>query len=80
LALASLEITVARLRSGLLWLKDGDVNTSYFHQHARYKKRKNFIGKLQVGDRLLFEQEDKKEAVWISIIIFLGQFITGTLL
>jgi hypothetical protein len=80
LALASLEITVARLRSGLLWLKDGDANTSYFHQHARYKKRKNFIGKLQVGDRLLFEQEDKKEAVWISIIIFLGQFITGTLL
>jgi hypothetical protein len=64
LALASLERTVARLRSGLLWLKDGDANTSYFHQHARYKKRKNFIRKLQVGDRLLFEQEDKKEAVW----------------
>jgi hypothetical protein len=40
------------------------ANTSHFHRQARYKKRKNFIGKLQVGDRLLFEQEDKKEAVW----------------
>ena len=40
LALASLERTVARLRSGLLWLKEGDANSSYFHQHAIYKKRK----------------------------------------
>src|SRR5438105_3440973 len=46
LALASLERTVARLRSGLLWLKEGDANSSYFHQHARYKKKKNFMAAL----------------------------------
>lgn len=63
LALASWEGTMACVKSGLCWLKDGDSNTSYFHHHARYRKKNNFITRLQVGDRLLFEQE-KKEAVW----------------
>jgi hypothetical protein len=31
LVLASLERTVARLRSRVQYLKDGDANTSFFH-------------------------------------------------
>jgi hypothetical protein len=50
LALSSLDRTMARLRSRLNWVKEGDANTSYFHQHARCRKRKNFMAKIKVGD------------------------------
>lgn len=55
---------MARTKSRLRWLKEGDANTVYFQQHARYRKKKNFISKLQVDDRLILDQEEKKEAVW----------------
>jgi hypothetical protein len=45
-------------------MKEGDANTEYFHQHARYRKNKNFIGKLQVQNRLIVDQKEKKEAIW----------------
>ena len=44
LALSSLSRTMARLRSRIAWLKDGDANTSLFHAQARFRKRKkNYI-------------------------------------
>ena len=46
LVLSSLERTVARLRSRIRFLKDGDANTALFHSQARFRKRKNFISKL----------------------------------
>jgi hypothetical protein len=64
LALSSLERTKARSRNGLNWLKEGDANTSFFHQQVRYRKKKIFIGKLKVADRILVEQEEKQEVVW----------------
>jgi hypothetical protein len=63
LGLASLERTMVRLRSRLNWLKEGDANTSYFHHHARYRKRKNFIAKVKADDQIITDQEEKKEAV-----------------
>ncbi|WVZ64360.1 LOW QUALITY PROTEIN: hypothetical protein U9M48_013890 [Paspalum notatum var. saurae] len=62
LDLASLERTVARLRARILYLREGDANTS-FHQQARYRKKKNFIAKLQVEDRVVVSQEEKQEVV-----------------
>jgi hypothetical protein len=64
LGLASLERTMAQLRSRLNWLKEGDANTSYFHHHARYRKRKNFIAKVKADGRIITDQEEKKEAIW----------------
>ena len=59
LALASLKRTMARLRSRISWLKDGDANTRLFHLHARHRKRRNFIGKLITGERICISHEDK---------------------
>jgi hypothetical protein len=46
LGLASLERTIARLRSRILYFQEGDANTAFFHQQARYRKKKNFIPEL----------------------------------
>lgn len=62
LGLASLERTIARLRSRILYLREGDANTSFFHQQARYRKKKNFIPKFQVGDSMVSSQEGKLAA------------------
>ncbi|KAJ1279149.1 hypothetical protein BS78_04G132900 [Paspalum vaginatum] len=64
LGLASLERTIARLRSRVLYLREGDANTAFFHQQARYRKKKNFIAKLQVGDRIIVSQDEKQEAAF----------------
>jgi len=64
LGLASLEWTIARLCSRIQYLREGDANTSFFHQQARYRKKKNFIDKLQVGDQMVFDQKDKQEAIF----------------
>ena len=62
LGLASLERTIARLRSRILYLREGDANTAFFHQQARYTK-KNFISKLQVGNQVVVTQDEKQKAV-----------------
>lgn len=64
LRLASLERTMARLCSRVRQLKDGDVNTSYFHKQAAYRKRKNFIPKLVDGDLVATSQEEKHKVLF----------------
>jgi hypothetical protein len=51
LGLASLERTLARQRSRLLWLREGDTCTHFFHTHASHRRRKNFIEHLLVDGR-----------------------------
>lgn len=63
LALSSLLRTVARIRSRIGWLQDGDANTRLFHMHARHRKRKNFIAKLKHEDQVLIGHEDKAAAI-----------------
>ena len=45
------------------WLKDGDANTRLFHHYAWYRKKKNFIPKLHVGDQVFTKHEDKAAVV-----------------
>ena len=63
LALASLQRTIARLRSRIGWLREGDTNSSLFHLHARHRKIKNFIGQLVSGDQICTNHKDKAEII-----------------
>ena len=63
LGLASVERTIARLRSRILYIQEGDANTAFFHQQARYRKKKNFIAKLQVDNQVVVSHEQKQRAV-----------------
>ena len=38
LGLASLERTMVRQRAKIAWLKEGDANTAFFHQHVSYRR------------------------------------------
>ena len=55
---------MARVRSRIGWLKDGDANTALFHSQAQYRKRKNFISKLVSEDQVLTSHNDKAAAVF----------------
>jgi len=61
LALSSLQRTIARSRSRITWLSEGDANTTLFHSHARHRKRKNFIYKLTTDEGMLITKHEEKE-------------------
>jgi hypothetical protein len=55
---ASMERTIARLRSRIKYLKEGDANTKFFHMQARFRKKRNFISKLEEEGRVVTNHED----------------------
>jgi len=61
LALASLQRTIARSRSRISWLSEGDANTALFYQHARHRKRKNFISRLTTEEGVVITDHEQKE-------------------
>jgi exonuclease III len=65
LVLSSLSRSIARLRSRINWLKEGDTHTSLFHAQARFRKKKNFIGSLSTSEGLILtSHEDKADALF----------------
>jgi hypothetical protein len=62
LALSSLSRTIARLRSRIGWLKEGDANMALFCAHARYHKSKNFITKVVMADGQVLTAHEEKAA------------------
>jgi hypothetical protein len=52
---------IARSRSRISWLGEGDANTALFHLHARHQKRKNFISSLISDDGLVLTKHEEKE-------------------
>ncbi|KAJ1262446.1 hypothetical protein BS78_09G108200 [Paspalum vaginatum] len=63
LALASLERTIACLRSRIRYLQEGDANPSFFHLQASCRKKKKFIPKLKNGDQIVTSQEEKQQVL-----------------
>ncbi|KAK1580093.1 hypothetical protein QYE76_072040 [Lolium multiflorum] len=72
LGLASLERTMARQRAKIAWLKEGDANTAFFHQHAAYCRQKNVIHSLQVGGAVISDQAAMAEAAFTHFEGLLG--------
>jgi exonuclease III len=66
LALSSLRRTIARLRSRISWIKDGDANTALFHAQARFRKGKKFISKIIDDDGRTLTSHDDKAAQFFS--------------
>jgi hypothetical protein len=61
LSLASLERTVAPLRSRIHYLKEGDANTKFIHLQACYRKKNNFISKLEEDGRMATNHDDMQQ-------------------
>jgi hypothetical protein len=72
LALASLQRTIARQESRILWLSEGDASTKFFHIHASARRRRNFIRTLEVGEQVLVDEGRKAEAVYSFFDAVLG--------
>lgn len=71
LALASLERTIARLRSRLVFLKDGDANTRLFHMQCSHRMHKKHIASLEFNGALAVSQDDK------AVVLF--EYFQGTI-
>jgi hypothetical protein len=61
LGMASLERNIARQRSRIWWLQEGDANTKLFHAVANGRRTKNFIAAVRVGEETVTAQERKNE-------------------
>jgi len=74
LALPSLQRSIARSRSRIQWLSEGDANTAMFHSFARHRKRKNFIYQLATDEGVvLTKHEDKEQNVFNFYNTLLGE-------
>jgi hypothetical protein len=77
LGLSSLERTMARQRSRIHQLSDGDANTAYFHLMARGRKRRNYIPSLNVGGHVLAKHEAMEQAQHVHLCVVFGTVADG---
>jgi hypothetical protein len=72
LSLGSLERTIARQRSRMRWLCDGDANSKLFHSVANDRKARNFIPAVHVGNILITDQHGEEEVFFDAYKGLLG--------
>ncbi|XP_073362981.1 uncharacterized protein [Aegilops tauschii subsp. strangulata] len=72
LGLASLERMIARQRSRIRWLAEGDANSKLFHLVANGRKTKNFIPAIVVDGQVITDQRGKEEAFLQAYRALLG--------
>lgn len=64
------EEIIWKQRDKVFWLKDGDLNTRFFHQSATAHKRRNKIGKLQNANGIWVEGQE-------AICIIVGDYFSN---
>ena len=64
LGLASVLRTIARQRSRMMFLAEGDANTKFFHLMACHRKRRNFIRSLHVHGNVIVSEEGMADALY----------------
>jgi hypothetical protein len=62
LGLSSLQRSIARQESRLLWLSDGDVLTKFFRMHPNVRGHRKVIRSLEHDSQVLVSEEGKAEA------------------
>ncbi|XP_044417386.1 protein NRT1/ PTR FAMILY 8.3-like [Triticum aestivum] len=73
LGLASLERTIARQRSRIKWLQEGDASSKLFHLIANGRKGKNFIPAIQKDGVMITGQKGKEEAFFDAFSAIMGR-------
>jgi hypothetical protein len=73
LGLASLNRTIQRQRSKVLFLAEGDANTKFFHLQAYHRKRKSIIPSLMVQGSEVLQNEEMANALFDHFNSLLGQ-------
>lgn len=64
LGLSVLNKLKIRQRSRLTWIKEGDVNSKFFHIKATSRRRKNFIQSLKTPSGLAVSAKDKEDELF----------------
>jgi hypothetical protein len=64
---------MARQRSRIRWLREGDANTAFFHAVANGRRVKNYIASVRVGEELITDQERKVETFTEAFFQLLGR-------
>jgi hypothetical protein len=72
LGLASLQRTIARHESRLLWLSDGDAPTRFFHIQANARRRKKFIRLLEHEGQDIVDEQGKADLLFSFFDELLG--------
>ena len=76
LGLSSLERTMARQRSRMRWLKEGDTNSRLFHAVANGRRVRNFVPAIRVNGELVSDETRKEEAFFRAYSDLLGSIQT----
>lgn len=76
LGLASLNRSIARQRSRILFMREGDANTRFFNLQACHRSRKSFIASLSSGDVELVQNEDMAQAIFQHFSALMGSSFT----
>lgn len=75
LGLASLARAVARQRSRITYVAEGDANTKFFHLQACHRTRQNFIRSLSHHNQVLVTEQEKSEAIFQHFNQTLGTYM-----
>jgi hypothetical protein len=78
LGLASLSRTIARQRSCIRYLREGDANTKFFHLQACHRKRKSYIPTFEHTGLTLTDEEAKADAIYDYFNGILGTYFART--
>jgi hypothetical protein len=81
LGMSSLQRTISRQESCMLWLHEGDAPTRFFHAHVNYRRHKNFILSLENQGQTIFTEDSKAEAAYsfFSEIIMVPAHCSNTI-
>jgi hypothetical protein len=77
LGFSSLERTIARQRSRIRHLSEGDANTAYFHLIVWGRKRRNFIPSLTVVGHVVADHEGMEQALFDHFSSVFGTAAAG---